>query len=74
VCAGLKEINFSTGDQHARFVPIERVIRATRAAVNAGLRVAIMVETVLERRVTKETLKSHPQYSSYSQGLPNSRH
>ncbi len=33
VQAGLHEINFSTGDEHIRFVPLERIVIATRAAV-----------------------------------------
>jgi Radical SAM superfamily len=60
--AGLSEINFSTGDQHARFVPVENVIRAIRAALEAKLRVAVMVETVKERRVTKEFVVNHPDF------------
>jgi pyruvate-formate lyase-activating enzyme len=70
VRAGLNEINFSTGDQHARFVPVERVIRATRAAAKLGLRVAIMVETVRERTVTRETLESHPEFQALRQDFP----
>lgn len=30
--AGLCEINFSTGDQHARFVSVDNIVRAARAA------------------------------------------
>src|SRR5215217_1332142 len=41
VRAGLSEINFSTGDQHTRFVPLERVIRAARVSIEAGLPVSI---------------------------------
>jgi hypothetical protein len=70
VRAGLKEINFSTGDQHTRFVPIERVIRATRAAVRAGLQVSIMVETLKERRVTQETVENHPEFRRIRQDYP----
>jgi len=45
VTAGLIEINFSTGPMHARYVPVERVVHAAVASVEAGLRVAINVET-----------------------------
>lgn len=44
VTAGLDEINFSTGDQHARFVPLANVRRATKAAQRAGLVPHVMVE------------------------------
>lgn len=57
VSAGLTEINYSTGDQHARFVPPENVVFATKAAAEAGLNVFIMVELVGRRRVTKQYLE-----------------
>ena len=59
---GLGEINFSTGDQHARFVPVEHVLRAVRAAVDHGYAPAVMVETVADRQVTKEMLEEHPHF------------
>ena len=47
IAAGLKEINFSTGDQHARFVPIENVLRASYAAGKIPMMTnIIMVELV----------------------------
>jgi organic radical activating enzyme len=58
--AGLKEINFSTGDQHARFVPMTNVIRAARAALDHKLRVAVMIETVKERSITREKFLADP--------------
>ena len=45
VTAGLTEINFSTGPMHARYVPLERVVHAAVASAEAGLTVAINVET-----------------------------
>lgn len=71
VRAGLTEINFSTGDQHTRFVSIENVICATRAAVGGGLLVAIMVETVNERQITKEVLENHPKFKRIRQDFPH---
>lgn len=68
--AGLREINFSTGDQHARFVPIERVINATRAAISCELPVAIMVETTAVRNITKEVLISHPLFVQITEEYP----
>src|SRR6185295_5058725 len=41
--AGLAEINFSTGDEHARFVPMERVAIASAAAVREGYLAHIML-------------------------------
>jgi organic radical activating enzyme len=70
VSAGLNEINYSTGDQHVRFVPLDNIIRAISAAVTAGLRVAVMVETVAERIITKESITQHPMYQSLINSYP----
>jgi organic radical activating enzyme len=72
VRAGLTEINFSTGDQHSRFVRVENVIRATRASVKSGMRVSIMVETVKENRITKEYLEDHPEFIQIRDDFPDS--
>ncbi len=59
VDAGLKEINFSTGDEHARFVPLDHVVRATAAAAASSLSaIVIMVETVLNRTITASALRT----------------
>jgi hypothetical protein len=70
VCAGLAEINFSTGDQHARFVPLKNIFYATRAAVAAGLGVAIIVETVKMRSITKEHVAAHPEFKRILEDFP----
>jgi hypothetical protein len=69
----LNEINFSTGDEHSRFVSLDNVIRATRAALEAGLVVAIMVETVRDRRTTKETIEDHPEFRQLVEAFPVAR-
>lgn len=58
--AGLQEINFSTGDEHVRFVPFERVIFATIATVKRGLIAHVMVELRAIRQVSKERILEHP--------------
>ena len=60
VAAGLSEINFSTGDEHVRFVPLERVARAVVAARRAGLPVHVMIEMRDGNTVTREALLDHP--------------
>ena len=42
--AGLDEINYSTGDEHVRFVPIDNIINAVAASVNAEMTTALMFE------------------------------
>lgn len=69
--AGLVEINFSTGDQHSRFVPIDNVMWAARAAAKIPMRtIVIMVETVSERIVTKKTIMTHPQWQRIAKDFP----
>jgi Radical SAM superfamily/4Fe-4S single cluster domain len=64
VRAGLREINFSTGDQHARFVDVDNIIRATRACLDEGLPVSVMVETVRDARWCIETIRQRPLFES----------
>ena len=71
--AGLSEINFSTGDQHRRFVPIENVIHATEAAIEHGLPVGIMIEVINSRTTMKETVQNHPEYIRLSREFPNAQ-
>lgn len=59
--AGLSEINYSTGDEHVRFVPIERVAIAAAEAVRRDLPVHIMVELRSTRAVTRDILLARPE-------------
>jgi hypothetical protein len=54
--SGLTEINFSTGDFHQKFVPIERVVNGALASYSLGIRCVIMIEVRKGRSFTKETL------------------
>jgi hypothetical protein len=70
--AGLDEINFSTGDQHARFVPIERVVLAIRSACENGITsIAVMVEKVAARGITKHSLCERPDYRQLRDDYPS---
>ena len=71
--AGLTEINFSTGDKHAQFVPVENVIWGTHVAQCLGLTVAIMVELSGSRRTTKQTLVEHPLFNKLVSNDPSRR-
>jgi pyruvate-formate lyase-activating enzyme len=57
--AGLKEINFSTGDEHVRFVPLERVIYAAITAVERKLIAHVMVELRSKSRISKKSILDH---------------
>jgi organic radical activating enzyme len=45
MCAGLCQLNVSTGDRHARFVPLESVARAIAAADRLQLPATVLVES-----------------------------
>jgi len=58
--AGLKEINYSTGDEHIRFVPLGHVVNAIIAALECALSPAVMIELRAVRGVTRETVLAQP--------------
>jgi len=60
IAAGLSEINYSTGDEHIRFVPLERVVHACVAACQLHLRTHVMMELKEARSITPESLEQHP--------------
>ena len=57
---GLSEINYSTGDEHIRFIPMEKVIYAIVAATEMRLPVHVMVELRRERSIVKDSILNHP--------------
>lgn len=61
LAAGLKEINFSTGDEHIRFVPLQSVVNSIIASLGAGLEPLVMMEVRKDAVVTKSTLTQHKQ-------------
>lgn len=58
--AGLSELNISTGRDHQAFVPGETVINAAIAAVGAGIRTLITVETDTAESDCHAALMSDP--------------
>ena len=56
IAAGLREINFSTGDDHQEFVPVSHVITGMAAAMRLGLDCAMMIEEREVRKVTRATV------------------
>jgi hypothetical protein len=61
--AGLVELNFSTGDNHLEFVPLERIFFGACASRKLGIGLAVMVEVTADRKVTKQTLLQHPVFT-----------
>ncbi|EOO04945.1 hypothetical protein IAW_05763 [Bacillus cereus str. Schrouff] len=68
--AGLVEINFSTGDQHTRFVPIDNVLNASLAAVERNIPVTIMVEIFKNRTISKSVVEEHPTFKYIINNYP----
>jgi len=65
VSAGLSEINFSTGDEHQRFVPFERVATASVTAADMGLTTLVTVEASATNAFTVEHARKSSILSSY---------
>jgi hypothetical protein len=70
VDAGLGELNLSTGDEHARFVPLESVVRAIEASVETELPCLVMVELREKPGITGETLLQHPRLAALRKTKP----
>jgi Radical SAM superfamily len=62
---GLDEINFSTGDEHAKFVPIPNLTNAVIASIVNGFKPAVMIEDRGGRIITKEKILSHPEIKRF---------
>lgn len=60
--AGLKEINFSTGDQHQKYVPIEHVLNGSLAAIEQDIPVSVSLEVQNYALFCEEDLTNHPIY------------
>jgi len=68
--AGLAELNVSTGDQHARFVSVDKVVNAACAAVRGGLRTTILIELVETRAVTRAAFEQLDSIASLRRDFP----
>lgn len=61
VNAGLYEINFSTGDEHAKFVSPENIVNAALVSNRLGIRtIFISVESPEDATITSSYFKEHP--------------
>jgi hypothetical protein len=67
IAAGLNEINFSTGDEHVRFIPLGRVTRAIVISIKAGLNTCVMIETRIGRTITRDSVLADPAIKQLSE-------
>jgi MoaA/NifB/PqqE/SkfB family radical SAM enzyme len=65
--AGLTELNVSTGRDHQQWVDHGTVVNAARAAVAAGLRVLVTIETDTENSSCLESFRSDPRVIELSE-------
>ncbi len=68
--AGLSEINLSTGDDHQKFVPFDRIVHGAIAAAEMGLHALIVVEGSREARFTVRTAMEHPDLAAFMKDSP----
>ena len=68
--AGLSEINFSTGDDHQKFVPFDRIVTGAVAAAEFGLRAVIVVEGHARARFRMEQALAHPRLAEFLAASP----
>lgn len=69
--AGLKEINFSTGDDHQRYVPLESVLNAAIACSSEGIRSLIIVEGSEESNFKTEELTCNQELVTFNSKTEN---
>lgn len=71
VANGLQELNFSTGDDHQEWVPIENIMYGSIAALKLGLRVVIAFETHEDAKFKKRDFLNNPLYQRYIKNSEN---
>jgi MoaA/NifB/PqqE/SkfB family radical SAM enzyme len=69
--SGLDEINFSTGDEHTRFVSIDNVIRGIVTSVKSGLVTAVMIELTRDRRITRKDIENNTEITKLLNEYPD---
>ena len=62
---GLTEINFSTGDDHQKYVPLQRIFYGIEVALELGLNVALNIETGNGRHFTLNSLLDSEKFKKF---------
>ena len=71
VKAGLDEINFSTGDEHQKYVKIENIVNACIESVKSNLMVAVNVESHAGSNFKNMALLENTQYKDFFSNKKN---
>jgi hypothetical protein len=69
--AGLNELNISTGDDHQRYVPFERVVNGALTAAELGIVILIVVEGFTNSTFKSNDAHFHPRIRSFLESSPN---
>ncbi|KRN08926.1 hypothetical protein FD00_GL001634 [Liquorilactobacillus mali KCTC 3596 = DSM 20444] len=69
--AGLKEINFSTGDNHQRFVPFKNVVNASIEAAKLGIATVIVLEGAANAKFKMEDLLNDQRLKDFNKHADN---
>lgn len=70
---GLTEINFSTGDSHQQFVPVENILNCVTESINNGLITCVAIESNSSKKFKVEDFTHHPLYIDNISKNPNAR-
>lgn len=62
---GVSELNFSTGDCHQRWVPIDNIINAVECAIEVGIPIVINIETHKDFQYSAKQFYMHPRLVPY---------
>ena len=65
IASGLDELNFSMGDEHARFIPTEAVFTGLEIALQKGLRCHVMIENVKSTSFTEDFVANDSRCAPY---------
>lgn len=71
--AGLNEINFSTGDEHSEYIPINRIINACKASYKLGLDFHVNIEGTSRNAIKKEHFVNNILLSEIPKSVLDSR-
>jgi hypothetical protein len=71
IACGLAHVTLSTGDQHARFVPLASVFRAAQGCAARGLPATIAAESCADRVITAEAIRGDGRFRDMLEAFPD---
>jgi hypothetical protein len=68
--AGLTELNISTGDDHQKYVPFDRVVNGALSAAELGIVILVVVEGFTNSTFKSRDVHYHPRVAAFMQSSP----